>query len=396
MNQINFDEFPDRYKEKCRKWDKEKIEEHFGIVPNDIIPMWIADMDFKASQSLQKALHDAVDIGVFGYTYVYDEFYEVIQAYYRIKNQLELQKDWITLCYGTVGALHNVVQAFCDKDDYVIIQTPVYEPFYRSINVHGANCIQNDLIIDDVNRYQIDFIKLEEQLQQYHPKIFICCSPHNPSGRIWSAQELSEVIRLCNVYQVLLVVDEVHSGMIHKGPFVSTTQYLDEEKNIIILSSPNKMYNIGGLKTSYAIIRNKETRARFHNQLVKNSVTSPSVFGIIACISCYKDGASWLKECMHYIQKNYEYMTTFIDQELHNVSYMRMESSYLLWMDIRKTGITSETFTHELAKNHGVLVESGTNFVGNGEGWIRINLGTQYCNVESCCHKIKYFLESKV
>lgn len=392
MMKINFDEFPDRYKEKCRKWDRMKIEEHFGEVCEDIIPMWIADMDFKAPECLITRLHDAVDLGVFGYTYVYDEFYETIQDYYAIHENVDLEKAWITLCYGTVSTLHNIVQAFCQKQDAVIIQTPVYSPFHHAISAHGTICIEHKLCIKE-NRYMIDFDAFEQQLKTQRPKLYLLCTPHNPSGRVWSYAELHKLLLLCQQYGVIVVADEVHSGMIYEGEFTSMCNYMDTFDNIIVVSSANKKYNIGGLKTSYAIIKNERLRNVMNEQFAKNSITSPSVFGIIATISCMKDGNDWSKQCMAYIHKNYVYMCSFIDEHLSNVSYMKMESSYLLWINIHNTGISSDDFTREIARDYGVLVESGNHFVGQGEGWIRINLGTQFQNVKECCVRMKQYLD---
>lgn len=391
---MNFDQFPDRYKEKCRKWDKEKIKEHFGEVPDDFVPMWIADMDFKAPDMVLKKLHEAVDIGVFGYTYVYDEFYDAVMDYFKENHNTVIEKDWITLCYGTVSTLHYTVQAFCTQGDTAVIQTPVYDPFHRAITAHGVDCIECPLVIEN-NRYYIDFEQLEAVLVKYKPKLYMLCNPHNPSGRIWSKEELIQLLNLCKKYETIVVADEVHSGMIYSKPFVSVSELGELFENVILLSSPNKKYNIGGLKTSYGIIKNPQIRTIFRDKLQKNSVTSPSVFGIIAFLACLNDGKEWSKECMKYIQKNYEYAIDFIEKNLQNVSYMKMESSYLLWIDISKTGITSDIFTSELAKQQGVLVESGNNFVGNGEGWIRINLGTQFSNVKKCFERIQYYMESK-
>lgn len=391
---MNFDEFPDRYKEKCRKWDKEKIKEHFGEVPDDFVPMWIADMDFKAPDAVLKKLHEAVDIGVFGYTYVYDEFFDTVIQYFKENHTAAIKKDWITLCYGTVSTLHYTVQAFCNQGDTAIIQTPVYDPFYRAIIAHGVTCIQCPLVIKN-NRYFMDLEKFEQLLKVHKPKLYMLCNPHNPSGRIWSREELIQILSLCKKYGTIVVSDEVHSGMIYEKPFVSVSQLEELFENTILLSSPNKKYNIGGLKTSYAIIKNAEIRAVFRDKLQKNSVTSPSVFGMIAFLACLKDGKQWSKNCMQYIQKNYEYAIDFIKKNLKDISFMKMESSYLLWLDIDKTGISSDIFTNELAKQYGVLVESGNNFVGNGEGWIRINLGTQFSNVKKCFERIQYYMESK-
>ncbi len=388
----DFDLFPDRYAEKCRKWDRAKIEEHFGPVGDDYIPMWIADMDFRASEPLLNRLHQAVDIGVFGYTYVYEEFYDAVIRYFERHHHASPKKEWLTLCYGTVSTLHYTVQAFCQKGDSVMLSTPVYDPFARAAAAFGAQVIENELVVEN-NRYRMDFKKMEEQLKQYRPKLYLLCNPHNPSGRIWSREELITLISLCRKYGTIVVADEVHSGLIFDGVYTSTVETGEFFQNVILLSSPNKQYNLGGLKTSYAIIENDELRKTFRSRLTKNSITSPTVFGIIALIACYNEGEEYTRALMGYLGENYRYARESIGTRITRLSCMEMESSYLLWVNIQKTGMDSDTFTHRLAKETGVLVESGNNFVGNGEGYIRINLGTQFRNVKEAFARMEKFVD---
>lgn len=387
----DFDVFPDRFAEKCRKWDRAKIEEHFGPVGGDYIPMWIADMDFRAPEALLKKLHQAVDIGVFGYTYVYEEFYDAVIRYFERHHHVSPKKEWLTLCYGTVSTLHYTVQAFCQKGDSVMLSTPVYDPFARAATAFGAQVIENKLIVEN-NRYRMDFVKMEEQLKRYRPKLYMLCNPHNPSGRIWSREELVTLISLCEKYGTVVVADEVHSGLIFGGVYTSTIETGELFQNVILLSSPNKQYNLGGLKTSYAIIQNEALRRTFRDRLTKNSITSPTVFGIIALIACYNEGEEYTSALTDYLAENSRYVCDFIRNRIPQMSYMNMESSYLLWVNIQNTNMDSDTFTRRLAQETGVLVESGNNFVGNGEGYIRVNLGTQLKNVKEAFSRIGSFV----
>ena len=383
----DFDVFPNRFAEKCRKWDKKIIEQQYGEVIDDYIPMWIADMDFRAPQELLDKLHQAVDIGVFGYTYVYDDFYEAVMNYFKRHHNTSPKREWLTLCYGTVSTLHYTVQAFCKKDDYVMLSTPVYQPFERAAKAHGVKVIENELIVKN-NRYYIDFNKMEEQLKRYRPKLYMLCNPHNPSGRIWSREELNTLLSLCQKYETIVISDEVHSGLIFDGTYTSSIETGALFHNVILLSSPNKQYNLGGLKTSYAIIENDDLRKTFRDRLTKNSITSPTVFGIIALVACYNEGEEYTQELKDYLKKNYRCACRYIDTHIPQLSYMEMESSYLLWVNIKSTKMDSDTFTHRLAKEKGVLVESGNEFIGNGEGYIRINLGTQLKNIEEAFERI--------
>jgi cysteine-S-conjugate beta-lyase len=383
----NFDEAVDRVSEKCRKWDKSIVEKNFGPVPDDFIPMWIADMDFKIPKEIEEAFSEAVKRGIFGYTYCYKEFYDAVIEWQRIMHQVEVEKEWITLTYGTVSTIHNVIQTFCKAGDYVIMNTPVYDPFDEAAKRQGVNRVYNSLIIKD-NRYFIDFESLKQQLLKYKPKLFLFCSPHNPSGRIWSIKELEEVIELCRETNTILVADEVHAEHIHYGEFTSILKTANHN-NLILLTSPNKGFNLGGLKTSYSIIANEGIRTCFRKKLEQNSITSPNVFGVIGLIAAYNKSKQWLKEVSEYIKGNYELFKSYTEEHIPGFRITEMESSYLLWVDITKTKLTSAEITKLLAAKAGVLVENGAHFVNNGEGYIRINLGTQRANVLEALRRIE-------
>lgn len=375
----NFDEITDRVSEKCRKWDRKIVEKNFGAVPDNFIPMWIADMDFKIPEEIEKAFNDAVKRGVFGYTYCYDEFYDAVTDWQLSMHGVEIKREWITLSYGTVSTIHYAIQAFCKAGDNIIMNTPVYDPFDAAARKQGVNRIYNSLVkVED--RYHIDFESLKYQLEEYKPKLYLFCSPHNPSGRIWSMEELEQIAKLCRETNTILIVDEVHAEHIHYGEFSSIFK-LKSIDNIILLTSPNKGFNLGGLKTSYSIIPNDNIRALFRKKLDENSITSPNAFGIIGLVTAYNEGRLWLKEVNEYIKGNYEVFQAHIEKNIPNLKVMKMESSYLAWVDISKTGFTSAEVTSMLATKAGVLVENGAHFVQNGEGYIRVNLGTQRKNV---------------
>ncbi len=390
----NFNEKPDRISEKCRKWDKKIIEENFGEVPQDFIPMWIADMDFKVPKEIEESFCEVVSRGVFGYTYCYDEFYKAVIDWQYSMHQAKVEKEWITLSYGTVSTIHYIIQSFCKSGDYVIMNTPVYDPFDAAASRQGVNRIYNTLAIKD-GRYYIDFENLKNQLMEFKPKLYLFCSPHNPSGRVWSIEELAKVSRICKENGTILVVDEVHAEHIHYENFTSILNIKDYKDNIILLTSPNKAFNLGGLKTSYSIIANEKIRNIFRDKLKQNSITSPNVFGIIGLITAYNEGRIWIKEVSSYVKGNYELLEGYIKNNIPKLKIMKMEASYLAWVDIRDTKMSSEDITNYLSSKAGVLVESGTHFVKDGEGYIRINLGTQRENVLEALKRIDKALNIK-
>jgi cystathionine beta-lyase len=372
----NFDEITDRVSEKSRKWDRNIIEKNFGAVPADFIPMWIADMDFKIPPELEQAFHKAISRGVLGYTYCYEEFYEAVTKWQYDMHHAAIEKDWITVSYGTVSTIHYVIQAFCKSGDCVLMNTPVYSPFDSAAKKQEVKRIYNSLKLV-AGRYYIDFENLKSQLEKYKPKLYLFCSPHNPSGRIWSLEEMKEVVRLCRENDTIVIADEVHGEHIQYGEFHSTLKLREGYENLILVTSPNKGFNLGGLKTSYSVIPNEQIKNRFRKKLAQNSITSPNVFGIIGVITAYEQCRPWLSEVNAYIRENYELFQSYIEKRIPTLQVMKMESSYLAWVEIKKTGFTSEEITSILALKAGVLVENGTHFVKDGEGYIRVNLGTQ-------------------
>jgi cystathionine beta-lyase len=388
----NFDETIDRVSEKSRKWDRNIIEKNFGKVTENFIPMWIADMDFKMPPELGNAFHEAISRGGLGYTYCYEEFYEAVIKWQYDMHHVAAKKDWITLSYGTVSTIHYVIQAFCKSGDCVLMNTPAYDPFDSAAKKQEVKRIYNSLKLVE-GRYYIDFENLKLQLERYKPKLYLFCSPHNPSGRIWGLGEIKEIARLCKEHNTILIADEVHGEHIQCGEFHSTLKLKEGCENLILVTSPNKGFNLGGLKTSYSIIPNENIRNCFRKKLEQNSITSPNVFGIIGVITAYKQCRPWLAEVNTYIRRNYELFQSYIEKKIPKLQVMKMESSYLAWVDIKGTGLTSEEITNLLALRTGVLVENGAHFVKDGEGYIRVNLGTQKDNVLEALKRMEEILK---
>ena len=251
---FDFDKIIERQSDKCRKWDHTFVCSRFGDVPESFIPLWIADMDFTSPPAVIDGFRRIVEHGTFGYTWCFDEFYDAVIAYQRKRHQDEVEKSWITLTYGTVSTLHYTVQAFCKPGDSVMMNTPVYDPFAMAAQRQGVQVLANPLRVEE-NRYQLDFNLIEEQLKTHRPTLWFFCSPHNPSGRIWREEEIRQVSDLCQRYGTILVVDEVHAEHILDGKFASClTSGCAAQDNLIVLTSPNKAFNLGGLKTSYSMI----------------------------------------------------------------------------------------------------------------------------------------------
>lgn len=358
-----------------RKWDFNLIKEKFGNdVPEDFIPLWIADMDFELPEILKQKLKDYIDKGSLGYTSLTPEFYNSIISWQKKRHGIDVKKEWINIAYGTVGILHVINQTLLEKGDYVLINTPVYEPFMNSTINNGNKIIDSPLIVID-NRYYINFEDLENKMKEYKPKVYILCNSHNPSGRIWSKEELIKISDLCLKYKVILISDEVHSEMDFKGKHTSSLS-LEEKyiQNLIFLTSPNKAFNLGGLKTSYTIIPNESIRNKLKEGMKKNSITSPNILGLVSLVTVYNECEYWLDELNEYIYKNYIYFKEFCYEKYPKFNLYDLESSYLLWIDLSNTGKDSKWWTENLSKV-GIIVEDGNDFIKNGKNYIRINIG---------------------
>lgn len=372
----DFDTMANRQIDHCRKWDQKLVQSKYPGTPDDFIPMWIADMDFQAAPAINHAFRTLADNGAYGYTYSYDDFYEAVISWQKRRHHNHIEKDWITLSYGTVSTIHYLYQAFCQANEKVMMNTPVYDPFSYAAEHNGIKTVSNTLVYRE-GQYHIDFDLLEKQLKEENPRIFLFCSPHNPSGRIWQLEEIKEVATLCKKYGTLFVVDEVHSEIILYGEFVSALQLpVEFYDNLVILTSANKGFNLGGLKTSYSIIPDEKIRNVFRHRLEMNSITSPNLFGVAGIVAAYNECEAWLDELTDYLRENYEFTNKFIKQYFPDWQLMEMSASYLAWVNIAATGKTCEEITEHFAKNAGVIIDPGTNYATDGEDFIRLNLGT--------------------
>lgn len=396
MAKFNFDELTQRKDSYSKRWDREFVEERFGPLPDDYISLWIADLDYRLAPVMTAKFQELLDKNTFAYTYVYDEFYDAVLNWMNNKVKFNLKKEHITYNNGTVTAMYNCIKAFCDPGDKVIINNPVYNPFRDAVIKNGAELVENSLHIGEDFRYYIDFAELEEMIKEHRPKVYIFCSPHNPGGRVWTQSEIDKVCELCRCYDVLLLVDEVHSDHIRKGNFISfLDSQVDIHNKLIVINSPNKPFNIAGLQSTYSLIPDSTINEKFRNQLDKSHIVEPNVFGIAGICAAYtEEGKEWLDECYAYILDNYEWARDYIANNIPQFKNMDIEATYLMWVDVTGTGMNGDDFTFKLAKETGVLVQEGGSFGDEGSNFIRINLGTSRANIEEAFKRIKAFVDS--
>lgn len=365
----NFDKEFDRSNNYTRKWDKNLIKEKMGVYEN-VIPMDIADLDFEVAPEIKEKLIEIAKTGDYNYSYVTDKYYDTIIRWHKKRFDIDVLKEDIKLAFGTCSVLHYIIQCFCEKGDGVLINIPCYEPFVLATTRNGAKPVFNELKIRH-SRYYIDFEKLEEKLKVC--KVYILCSPQNPSGRIWGKEELEKIVGLCNKYNVLLVSDEVHRDILRKGN--KFTSILNLTDNAIVCSSPNKSFNLGGLKGSYVIIKNKEIRKKFFNHLEKVYVTSPHIFMQFAHIVAYSKCDKWLEKLNDYIDKNFEIFEEYMRKNFPDVKIMKAESSFLSWVCMKKI-FKNEDSMREFFKKIKVIPVYGSYFqMKKDDCWVRFNLG---------------------
>lgn len=365
----NFDKLFDRSNNYTRKWDKNLIKEKIGFYKN-VIPMDIADLDFEVAPKIKEKLIKIANSGDYNYSYVSNEFYDSIIKWHKKRFNIDILKEEIKLAFGTCSVLHYIIQCFCEKGDGVLINTPCYEPFILATTRNEAKPIFNELKIKN-SKYYIDFEKLEEDLKKC--KVYILCSPQNPSGRIWTKKELEKIITLCNKHNVLLVSDEVHRDILRKGN--KFTSILNLTNNAIICSSPNKSFNLGGLKGSYIIIKNKIIREKFLNHLEKVYVTSPHVFMQFAHITAYNECEDWLEQLNDYLDENFKIFEKYMTKNWPNIKVMKAESSFLAWINMKKIFKNEDSMMNFFKKIKIIPVYGSYFQMKKDDCWVRFNLG---------------------
>ncbi|MDU4934262.1 MAG: MalY/PatB family protein, partial [Peptostreptococcaceae bacterium] len=384
----DFDKVINRKESHCRKWSNKVLKDKFDL-DETAIPMDLADIDFECSPAIKSAIVNRASVGDYSYTFVEDEFYESAVNWNKRRFNIDIEKEWIKLTFGTVSTLHYIVQAYTKEGEGVLINTPAYDPFAEAVENNNRKLYCSSLRLID-NRYYLDFDDIEAKMKDGNIKVYIFCSPQNPSGRIWTKDELYKLSELCLKYNVLLVSDEIHRDVVFKGhEFISLwNAHPDIHNNSLICISPNKGFNLGGLKTSYVIAKNKEVREILLGQLKRNSITSPNVFAIPAITAAYNDSEEWLDEMTKYVEGNFEIVYDFFEKNIPKAKVMKSDSSFLAWIDVREL-FEDEEEANKFFKAAKVTMVVGSYFVKDGEGFIRLNIGCPRATLNEALNRIK-------
>ena len=372
---ILFDEIIDRANTGSAKWDPSFLKEHFGH--GDLLPLWVADMDFKAPQSVIDALVARAEHGIYGYTIPDTEkYYSSIINWFKRRHNWTISKNWIEFSPGIVPACIYIIQRFTKPGDKIIIQNPVYYPFKKIIESNGRTVLSNQLKLID-SRYHMNFDELAEQAKDPRAKILILCNPHNPVGRVWSKEELVKLGNICIENNVLVLADEIHCDLIYPGYSHTSFASISEKfaQHSITCTAGSKTFNLAGLKTSNVIIPNKNLRDNFRIQMENHfMINLPSVFGALALQVAYDTGEAWLDSLIQVLAKHVSFLKQFITENIPKIIVIEPEGTYLVWLDFKAYNLNYTTLEKKILEEAKLALDQGYTFGAGGEGFVRINI----------------------
>jgi len=398
MRQYDFDTEIDRLHTHASKWSfiqdeddpLQQIETDIFSGEDRVLPMWVADMDFACPQPVIDALVERAQHGLYGYTAITDSFYQATMDWLKRRQRWEIEAEWICTSPGVVPALKAAIRAFISPGDKVLIQPPVYYPFFSAIENNGAKIAVNPLIYDN-GRYRMDFEDLEKKAADPRVKMIILCSPHNPIGRVWTEVELLRLGEICLANDVLVVSDELHGDLIFNGARFTPFAVLGERfaQNSIICTAPSKTFNLAGIRASSIIIPNQQLRDTFQKALDSSGLGSLNLFGTVALEAAYNHGEEWLEQLLAYIQGNFDFMCRYLAQNIPQITVVPLEGTYLAWLDCRGLGLEKKALRKLMFGDAGVYLDEGYIFGAGGEGFERINLACQRSIVAEALQRIK-------
>lgn len=386
----DFDKIIPRRGTNSVKWDVAKED--------GVIPMWVADMDFQAAPCIRQAMKERVDHGVFGYTLVPNSYYESIISWFDRRHQWHIDRNWILYTSGVVPAISAIIKALTEPGDKVLVQTPVYNCFFSSIRNNGCTTAENALVRKG-NSYEIDFDDFERQAADEKTKVFLLCNPHNPAGRVWTPDELSRMNDICLRHGVKVIADEIHCELVMPGykftPFAAVSKACQD--NCITTNSPTKSFNIAGLQIANIITNNDTIKRKIDRAININEVCDVNPFGVIALQAAYNEGESWIDQLNLYLWENYKVLKDFFQEHLPKLQVLKLEGTYLVWVDISATGLKADELTNELLQQGKVMVNSGTLYgKTTGADYLRLNIAMPRILMLEALQRIAQVLQPKL
>ncbi len=362
-----FDEGAQREGTECEKWDSRK--EVFGRA--DVIPLWVADMDFPSPAAVKEALVERAQQGVYGYTQSLPRNRQAVANWMKKRHGADAQTDWILSSPGVVDSLREALKIFTKPGDGVVVQPPVYGPFFRVTEQVGCRILRNRLINTDEG-WRMDFEDLERHFAA-GAKAMLLCSPHNPTGRVWTKEELQKVVELCNRYNVALVCDEIHADFEMPGNHHTSMITLEGAQRAVVCVSATKTFNLAGLRNSSILIRDEQVREDMKKQLELDGLAGENLFGMIAQRAAYEQGEEWLDGLIEYLDGNMRYVESFIKEHIPEIKLHRPQGTYLMWLDMRALNMKQEDLGRFMVEKAGIGLSGGTGFGEEGAGFMRLN-----------------------
>lgn len=368
---LDFDKVIDRRNTRSLKYDFAEMRGK----PKDILPLWVADMDFQTSSYIIEALSEMAAHGIFGYSETKEEYFSIVKNWMKQHYDWKVEEKWLIKTPGIVYALAMAVKAYTKETEAVLIQPPVYYPFTEVVRDNNRKLVCNELKQGADGTYYIDYEDFENKIVTENVKLFLLCNPHNPVGRVWTKEELLKLGDICLKHNVVVVSDEIHADFVFKHPHTVFSEVREEYKDIsIICTSPSKTFNIAGLQISNIFIANEELRKKFRGQVNASGYSQLNLSGLVACEAAYQYGDEWLNAVLDYIKKNADYVDQFLKERLPKVKMTELEGTYLVWLDFKTYGLSDLELNQRIIYKAGLWLDGGGMFGKIGEGFQRINI----------------------
>ncbi|MDD6798525.1 MAG: pyridoxal phosphate-dependent aminotransferase [Clostridia bacterium] len=387
MENIDFDKVIERKDTDCLKYD-------FAVKrgrPEGVLPLWVADMDFKTSQKILDAIEERVRHGIFGYTESREKYFEAVAGWMKRKHNWEVKREWLVKTPGVVFALAMAVRAYTEPKDAVLIQQPVYYPFTEVIEDNKRVVVSNDLVLGEDGKYHIDFDDFERKIVENNIHLFLFCSPHNPVSRVWTEDEVTKIGQICHKHNVIIVSDEIHEDFVFgdRKHYVLANLKKEFEDILVTCTSPAKTFNLAGLQISNIFIPNEKLRLKFKREIAAAGYSQLNTIGLTACEAAYNYGDEWYDAVMKYIAGNIDFMREYIRTELPQLKMTEPEGTYLVWVDFRGLGLSEHKLEELVVKKANLWLDSGAIFGKVGEGFERFNVACPRSILKQAMEQLK-------
>lgn len=382
----DFDEQIERRGSDCLKYD-------FAVergMPEDILPLWVADMDFRTAPCITERIQKDAAFGIFGYTDSKDDYFQTLSKWYETYFNWKVEKDWLVKTPGIVFAIATAVSAFTKEGDSVLIQQPVYYPFSSVIRSNNRKLVNNELVLKE-GRYEMDLEDFEKKIVQEKVKLFILCSPHNPVGRVWTEEELQRIGEICLKYDVKIVSDEIHSDFVYPGIVHHVLMTVDErfQDICIVCTAPSKTFNLAGLQVSNVWIPNPELRRIFEQKISAVGYSEVNMLGLHACQAAYEGGREWLEQLKEYLKGNLDFVRNYLKENIPQIKLIEPEGTYLVWLDCRELGLSEKELEQFIAQKAKLWLDDGIIFGKAGEGFERVNIACPRATLKEALERLK-------